>query len=356
MKHDFEIHKGIESFLPKQTQEEADQLDILILQSGHIDDLVLLEWDGKRYLGDGHHRKKIADARGIKYSTRIVEVADYEGALRWVFDNQLARRNLTPEQFSYLRGQAYHLEKKIEGRPKQETSEGAGKLRQNDVVSGQTSEKLGKKYHVSERTIERDAEFAQAVDKIGEKDPEKKEQILNGTSGQTKAQVIQQAADPSLCPRCNRVGKTKNCEECKRLKEERKKPPEPSDADESVITDEEGHVVPEGCREAFVNLPKFKALDSLCQQLQKGIDEMVRIPGGEQLGRWTNAHKVGDTISHRIEALNELKRHLNGTRPYSVCPWCKAKNPKECSKCNGAGWISKMTWRDVDEKVKARLS
>jgi len=94
----------------------------------------------------------------------------------WIITNQLARRNLTPEQMSYLRGVRYNIENMGVGQPKKEWS-------QNDS-KGRTREKLAKEYGVSPKTIQRDAKFAREVDKLP---PEEKQDIkstLSKTAGQ----------------------------------------------------------------------------------------------------------------------------------------------------------------------------
>jgi hypothetical protein len=74
-------------------------------------------------------------------------------------ENQLGRRNLTPEQRSYLRGKRYNLEKR------QDSGHGDHKsARHNDGPN--TAERLAKESKVGERTIERDAECAAAVDTL----------------------------------------------------------------------------------------------------------------------------------------------------------------------------------------------
>jgi hypothetical protein len=50
----------------------------------------------------------------------------------------------------------YELEKRREGRPE--------KLRNGCAISGETAERLSEEYGVSARTIQNDAEFAEAVD------------------------------------------------------------------------------------------------------------------------------------------------------------------------------------------------
>jgi hypothetical protein len=59
-------------------------------------------------------------------------------------------------------------------------------------TSQSTAEKIAEKHHVSPRTVERAADFADAVDKIGEEQgPEAKAEILAGKSGMTKSEIRQ---------------------------------------------------------------------------------------------------------------------------------------------------------------------
>jgi hypothetical protein len=115
-----------------------------------------------------------------------------------------------------------------------------------------------------------------------------------------------------------------------------------------------GRVASRTALQAF-NIDKFEALDALVRQLEKRIDELVRLPGGEQLLRCTQA--IGDEHKtvRRSEHLEALKRDLAGTRPHSLCPWCADDGAKGCSKCAGNGWVSKITWDGIEESVKERL-
>src|SRR5262249_24517691 len=85
---------------------------------------------------------------------------------------------------------------------------------QNDPPGERVSETLAEKHGIGEKTIRRDAEFAQAVDKIGAADPTQKEAILSGKSGRTKQQVISANKPPILCDRCSRVGAVPGCKAC----------------------------------------------------------------------------------------------------------------------------------------------
>jgi hypothetical protein len=62
-------------------------------------------------------------------------------------DNLLGKRNVTPEEASYLRGKRYNAEKKRGGRP-------VGKLPQSE---GETADRLADEYHVGRATAGRHA-------------------------------------------------------------------------------------------------------------------------------------------------------------------------------------------------------
>jgi hypothetical protein len=104
----------------------------------------------------------------------------------WIINNQLSRRNLTPEQSSNLRGMRYELEKKQNG------ERGPEKPGQNDQAFG-TAEKIAKETGVSARTIRRDAQFSQAVDKMT---PEEKADVLAGRAGYQTVTVCRGFAEP----------------------------------------------------------------------------------------------------------------------------------------------------------------
>jgi len=66
----------------------------------------------------------------------------------WIICNELSRRNLTPQQMSYLRGLRYNLEKKENGK------HGLRELDPFDQAKS-TAEKLAKECGVSDSTIRR---------------------------------------------------------------------------------------------------------------------------------------------------------------------------------------------------------
>ncbi len=78
----------------------------------------------------------------------------------------MGRRNLTPEQISYLRGKRYIAEKKEVGAPIGNFNAEKQTHQNDEIVS--TAEKLAEEYKVGKATIERDGQFARAVDKLSE--------------------------------------------------------------------------------------------------------------------------------------------------------------------------------------------
>jgi len=79
---------------------------------------------------------------------------------RWVIRNQLGRWNLTPAEAAYYRGLEYLEEERPIGRP----SNGSEKSAQNEHIK--TSERLADQYGVGQASIRRDAQFAQALDRL----------------------------------------------------------------------------------------------------------------------------------------------------------------------------------------------
>ena len=209
---DYVIDKEIESLLTPSTKEEFEQLEENIVKWRHVDPVVIAILDGQRVLADGHNRRKVCVKHKIPMPEREQVFSSREDLIQWVIDNQLGRRNLTDARRAYYRGKEYLNKKKSVGNPKQ--------LGQNVPVEdqGETDEVLGEKHGVSGKTIQRDADFAEAVEKLEEP---VKQAILDEKISPTKQQVIN--GQPILCPKCARnlrVGKevVKGCPECKELR------------------------------------------------------------------------------------------------------------------------------------------
>ena len=109
----------------------------------------------------------------MEYRTVEIELPNKEAAKEWIITNQLGRRNLTPMEASYYRGKLYEARKLSHG--------GDRKSKGQNVLLKTTAEKIAEEYGVTDKTIKRDAQFSQAVDKVAaEVGEEAKNAILTG--------------------------------------------------------------------------------------------------------------------------------------------------------------------------------
>jgi len=150
------IDPDLKALCPTLDADERQQLEQNLCDEGCREPLVV--WREEHFILDGHHRFDICNKHGIPYKVQYLSLPSREAATNWIINNQLGRRNLTPEQKSYLQGKRYNLEKKREGRPE--------KLTDNQEVSGTTHERLAKEYGVAPSTIRADGQFAEAVDTL----------------------------------------------------------------------------------------------------------------------------------------------------------------------------------------------
>ena len=98
-----------------------------------------------------------------------------------MIDNQMGRRNLTPDQLSYYRGLKYLALKKKKG--------GYANVKSKGHIETSTSEVVAKFFHVSESTIKRDAKFAEGINIVGRTNPKLKTKILTAETKVKKGDV-----------------------------------------------------------------------------------------------------------------------------------------------------------------------
>jgi|APSaa5957512622_1039677.scaffolds.fasta_scaffold37803_2 hypothetical protein len=143
----------------------------------------------ERVLLDGHNRLEICEEEGIYYGVAVVkDLPDRQAAFNWIISNQLGRRNVTPEEASYLRGKRYNAEKTA--------GHGDKSAHQNDGQK-HTADRLAAEHNVSKATIERDGKFATQVDIIAENvGDEFRDKVLAGGQKITKEKIKQIADMP----------------------------------------------------------------------------------------------------------------------------------------------------------------
>ncbi len=178
-----EIDPEIQSIIPPLSQDELKLLTKSIHQEGVRDPIIVWAVDDKtNILLDGHNRYKICVEYGIQCLVDIKFFQSRNHALNWVIDNQLGRRNLTPEQKNYLIGKRYEGEKKEHGGDRKSSP-------QNEDLK--TAEKIAKQAKVSRATVERAEKFASAVDKIeSAAGGNIKKQILSGELKTTQKDIV----------------------------------------------------------------------------------------------------------------------------------------------------------------------
>jgi hypothetical protein len=234
---DFIIDPEVSSLLTPLTKEELDGLEKQILDGRHVDAGVVGVVEGKTILADGHNRRNICRAHGIDFPTRKKKFASRENLIQWVIDNQFGRRNLTEEQKAFYRGKEYLNAKKTP------VFHDVATVATSTEAEGRTREKVAEKHGVSARTVQNDADFAEAVDKLN---PKEKEAVLAGTSGETKKSITA-GAKPILCKGCQEVGARKDCPNCAEARKEKpaaKKPKNGSVSfDDRKVTDMIGKLV-----------------------------------------------------------------------------------------------------------------
>jgi len=162
------IVEELKNLIPTLKDEELVLLEKSILDEGIREPLIV--WGDM--LVDGHNRYKIAQEHNLKFKTITKEFEDINQVKLWIIENQLGRRNLSPNQMSYLRGMKYNTEKQAIGRPIKVATVATliGRPIKGDTVSSpsKTREKIAVESNVSPRTVENDGLYAEAINKISD--------------------------------------------------------------------------------------------------------------------------------------------------------------------------------------------
>lgn len=169
--------------------DEFELLEESIIRDGCRDPLVT--WNG--ILIDGHHRYQICKKHNISFTTVETTLETREEVKNWIINNQLGRRNVTPEQRNYLIGKMYRETKRDIG--EHEGNQHTVGNMQNLQNSKPTSEAIADKFNVSPRTVHNAEKFADAVDILANLYGEEvKNFILTGKSKLPQKSVIENAA------------------------------------------------------------------------------------------------------------------------------------------------------------------
>lgn len=147
----------IRKYLPPLTPDELAGLEESILAEGIREPLVV--WHERGVLLDGHNRLSLAQKHDLPYRTREISFADATEVRQWVIRNQLGRRNLKPDAASYLRGLLKN---------EADITAGQRKSTSDKLSEVGPAEALAQELGVDQRTLRRDAKFADAVDALAD--------------------------------------------------------------------------------------------------------------------------------------------------------------------------------------------
>ena len=176
---DIIIREDFRDLIPPLSESEKEQLNRSLDADGQRDPLVI--WKGKNILIDGHNRLEWCKHRDCEPKTVERRFRTEGSARNYIILNQLGRRNLSPDAISILRGKLYNSRKKTDGGDRKSVPHCEGLI-------PQTAEQLATESNVSRATVERDGQFAEAVEKLGvEKD------VLSGKNKESRKSIIERA-------------------------------------------------------------------------------------------------------------------------------------------------------------------
>jgi hypothetical protein len=170
IKQNITILPDLQSFIPPLAQDELQMLEDSILKEGCRDSLVVGKLQDAYLLVDGHNRYSICKKYSIDFRIEVQEFADIDAIKDWMIGNQLGKRNVTGEAKAYLRGMQYNREKQ---------KHGGNQTSSQSVHSLKTHDRLGEHHKVSGKTIQRDENFALALNAVTGDNHELRWKILN---------------------------------------------------------------------------------------------------------------------------------------------------------------------------------
>ncbi|MFO0863526.1 MAG: hypothetical protein U0744_02510 [Gemmataceae bacterium] len=178
------IDPEFKALMPALSAEEYKRLDAALQLEGCRDAVVV--WKDHGFILDGHNRHEICNRHRIKFRVEEISLPTRDMAIEWIVTNQLGRRNLTDKQRAYYIGKEYLVKKQQHGGDRK--AEAPGSSAQNAHLK--TAEEVAEKHGINQATVRRNAEFAEAVDKLPAKE---RAAVLDGTSDKTKAEIVAEA-------------------------------------------------------------------------------------------------------------------------------------------------------------------
>jgi ParB-like chromosome segregation protein Spo0J len=169
---DIKIDPVFGELIPPLSDDERRNLEENLKgENGARDPLVV--WRETGLLLDGHNRYEICSRLGLGFKVVDLSFPDREAAADWIDRNQLGRRNLKAEHLSLLRGRRYQRAKRQGARTDLTSPHSEGRL---------AAEQIAQEHGVSRATIERDGQFARAVENVKAVAPDMERSIATGAA------------------------------------------------------------------------------------------------------------------------------------------------------------------------------
>jgi DNA methylase len=173
------VDPEFQSLIAPLTQEERRQLEANLAAEGCRDALVV--WNG--VVLDGHNRLEICTRLGIRYKASVIDLPSREAAKLWIEENQMGRRNLTPDQRAAI---AYRILRrrvaisKTERARKGGRAGGSGRAKLSLVAGVSTEQKRPRLRELAAQEHGVSPKSIRAVSELVRHDPAIVEQIVNG--------------------------------------------------------------------------------------------------------------------------------------------------------------------------------
>ena len=177
-----------------------------------------------------------------------------------------------------------------------------------------TAAKIAREHGVGERTVRRAGEFAEAVEKAKETDPDIEQKVLEG---QVRRREVVQRAKQRLS------------------------------AADYAPRDADGRTIPRHLRGVFAQTEEFKRFASAISVLKGQVTQAV----GEDPVAWSQFNDNGFRA-----ALTKAHDYIALSAPHIVCAYCGGEQSENCTGCKGTGFLTKAQARCVPKKMRGGQS
>lgn len=341
------IDPELEGFLPDDKSFES--LEAEIVADGQIHE-PLVAWQHHGILIDGHRRLRVYRAHADSLPEPEIVEKHIPGELRevkeWMILHQLSRRNITPQQASWLRGTLYEERKKdreqniVSGATATENAKTTedSPNRQNGGSGKSTAALVAEETGVSPRTVERDSAYVQALKAIAAVNAKFADDVRTGLLRVPKKDIesIGKLHPCSMGPAILNIRQGRKWHENGKAEA---KPPA-TEPETPAMLDALNRPVPTQLREVFEAREKFKAILNQIKKAKADAKVLADTPGGARI-----------QFSPLVTDFDNARRHVRFAMPHTTCPYCKMRK-KECDACKGTGWVTESIYDNAPRETK----